>query len=152
MAELVTDRFTVGVFQDPAWAERGIAALVRHGFAPQSLSFIAKASPEIDALAERVFGARPAHVEVKNLGEAVAHGPLVTALNGGGRELASLGIAATVRHAGFQSHDGVIFERLTARGGILVGITTEARAAEALTTLHSYGGGNAAIGAWAGRV
>ena len=152
MAELVTDRFTVGVFKDIEWAERGIAALTRHGFAPQSLSFLAKASPEIDALAERVFGARPPHVEVKNLGETVAHGPLVAALNGEGGELSSLGIAATARHAGFQAHDGVIFERLTERGGVLVAVTSESRAAEALTTFHSFGGGNAAIGAWAGRV
>ena len=51
-----------------------------------------------------------------------------------------------------QAHDGRIFETLTGRGGILVAITSEARAADALAILHSYGGGNAAIGAWAGRL
>jgi hypothetical protein len=152
MAELVTDRFTVGVFQDLAWAERGIEALVRHGFSAHALSLIARATPEIESLAEWLFGAAPVQLDVKNLGPIVAHGPLVTALDGTGGELSTLGLAATMRHAGFQQHDGVIFERLTARGGILVGVTSEARAADALATLHSYGGGNAAIGAWAGRV
>jgi hypothetical protein len=151
MAEPVTD-FTVGVFQDLEWADRGIAGLARHGFGPQSLSIIAKSAPEVDAFVERLFGTSIARVEIKNIGTAVAHGALVAALDGGNSDLGTLGIAATARRAGFQSHDGVIFERLVARGGILVGIASEARAAEALTTLHSYGGGNAAIGAWGGRV
>ena len=37
-------------------------------------------------------------------------------------------------------------------GGVLVAIHSEPRAADALAVLHSYGGGNAAIGAWTGRV
>ena len=45
-----------------------------------------------------------------------------------------------------------IFEALTAKGGVLVAIRSEPRAADALAILHSYGGGNAAIGAWTGRV
>ena len=61
-------------------------------------------------------------------------------------------VAATARRIGFQAHDGRIFEILTSRGGVLVSITSEPRAADALAILHSYGGGNAAIGAWGGRV
>ena len=57
-----------------------------------------------------------------------------------------------MRRVGFQSHDGRIFEALAARGGVLVAIHSEPRAADALALLHSYGGGNAAIGAWTGRV
>ena len=57
-----------------------------------------------------------------------------------------------MRRVGFQAHDGRIFETLTGRGGVLVAIRTEPRAADALAILHSYGGGNAAIGAWTGRV
>ena len=57
-----------------------------------------------------------------------------------------------MRRVGFQAHDGRIFETLTARGGVLVAIHSEPRAADALALLHSYGGGNAAIGAWTGRV
>jgi hypothetical protein len=57
-----------------------------------------------------------------------------------------------MRRVGFQAHDGRIFEALAGRGGILVAIRSEPRAADALALLHSYGGGNAAIGAWTGRV
>ena len=57
-----------------------------------------------------------------------------------------------MRRVGFQAHDARIFDALTARGGVLVAIQGDPRAADALAILHSYGGGNAAIGAWAGRV
>lgn len=154
MADLATDRFTLGVFKDVPAAEKGIEALIRHGFAPRALSVIAKSSPEVDALLQRVLGvsAPPPGAEVANLGPVAAHGPLVGVLDAGAGELASQGIAGTAKHAGFQSHDGVIFERLVARGGILVGVSSEARSSEALETLHAFGGGNAAIGAWAGRL
>ena len=82
----------------------------------------------------------------------LARGPLVNALQGPQRDLPKLGVTATMRRVGFQPHDGRIFETLTARGGILVAIHSEPRAADALAVLHSYGGGNAAIGAWTGRV
>jgi hypothetical protein len=150
--DLSTDKFTIGVFQDVASAEKGIDALARHNFATADLSIIAKQSPEVQALAERLFGAAPAVSEVRNLGPAVLHGLLISALDGERHDFAAQGIAATAGRAGFQPHDGVIFERLTARGGVLVGIRSEGRASEALSTLHAYGGGNAAIGAWAGRV
>jgi hypothetical protein len=61
-------------------------------------------------------------------------------------------VAATARRIGFQAHDGRIFDTLTSRGGVLVSVTSDPRAADALAILHSYGGGNAAIGAWSGRV
>jgi hypothetical protein len=57
-----------------------------------------------------------------------------------------------MRRVGFQAHDGRIFHVLTGRGGVLIAIHSEPRAADALAVLHSYGGGNAAIGAWTGRV
>jgi len=77
---------------------------------------------------------------------------LIDALQGSDRHLTSRGLAATMRRVGFQSHDGFIFERLVEKGGVLVAIQSESRAADALAVLHSFGGGNAAIGAWAGRV
>ena len=46
----------------------------------------------------------------------------------------------------------VLAHRKDHRGGVLVAIKSEPRAADALAILHSYGGGNAAIGAWTGRV
>lgn len=144
--------FTVGVFQDIAWAERGLEALKQRGFDPLALSIVAKHSPDVSALVERVLGGETTPIEIRGLGPSVATGSLIGALQGGDDALGRTGIAASIRRAGFQAHDGVIFETLTARGGVLVGVESEPLAADALTVLHSYGGGNAAIGAWTGRV
>jgi len=152
MIEAAMGLFTLGVFQDAAWAEKGLQALTAQGFVPEAISLIAKDSPEVAALAERVFGSPVGTVEIRGLGLARARGPLVEALQGGDRALTKQGIAATARRVGFQLHDGQIFETLTARGGVLVAVTSDARAADALAVLHSYGGGNASIGAWSGRV
>lgn len=151
MSDVAADCFTVGVFQDVAWAERGIEALRRHNFPAEVLSIIAKATPEAEALAKKTLGAVD-RIDIKHLGPSVAKGPLVGALQRETHDLATLGIGATMRRVGFQMHDGFIFEQLTARGGILVAIRSEVRAADALAALHAYGGGNAAIGAWTGRV
>jgi hypothetical protein len=147
-----TDRFTVGVFQDVQWARRGVDALLRGGFVPDSLTIIARETPDATALIESALGGPPDRLEVKELGATVARGPLVTALQGEDTGLTSLGIGSAISRAGFQRHDGHIFETLTGRGGVLVAVRSEPRAADALATLHAYGGGNAAIGAWTGRV
>ena len=144
--------FTVGVFQDTIWAERGLEALKKHGFTPESLSVFAKNTSKVAELVERVFDVAITRLEVQGLGTAHAYGSLVGALQGTDEGLERTGVAATIRRAGFQVHDGFIFETLTARGGILVAIESEPRAADALALLHAYGGGNAAIGAWTGRV
>ena len=151
MVQTDTGRFTVGVFQDLAWAERGVEALKKQGLAAESLSILGKASPELTSFIEQQLGA-PQTLDVKDLGPTVARGPLVAALQGDDQGLHSLGVAGTMRRVGFQAHDGRIFDALTARGGVLVAIHSEPRAADALAVLHSYGGGNAAIGAWSGRV
>ncbi len=147
-----TGRFTVGVFQDLDWARRGIDALLRGGFVPESLTVIAKESPAAAELIETTLGGPAERVELKELGPVVARGPLVSALQGEDGGLANLGLGSTIGRAGFQRHDGHIFETLTGRGGVLVAVRNEPRAADALATLHAYGGGNAAIGAWTGRV
>ena len=144
--------FTVGVFQDGAWADRGIAALVADGFAPDSLSVLVKASPEADALIRERFGSPGVAVTSKGLGALIANGPFLRTLQGEDSALTTSTLAATIRRAGFQSHDGYIFQALVERGGVLVAVETEPRAADALAILHAYGGGNAAIGAWTGRV
>lgn len=152
MIEVSSGLFTIGVFQDVPWAEKGIQALKTHNFPVDALSFIAKESPDVAALAERTFaGAVPA-IEIRGLGTVRAKGPLIEALQGSDQALTRLGIAATARRVGFQPHDGRIFETLTSRGGVLVSVSSEARASDALAVLHSYGGGNAAIGAWVGRL
>ncbi|MGE5244333.1 MAG: hypothetical protein ACM3SQ_08910 [Betaproteobacteria bacterium] len=152
MMDVDTGRFTVGVFQDVAWAKKGLDALIQAGFPPEGLSIMARDAPETTALVQQVFGVAPDRFDLPGIGPIVARGPLVEALQGSARDLARLGLAGSMRRVGFQSHDGRIYDTLTARGGVLVAIRSEPRAADALALLHSYGGGNAAIGAWTGRV
>jgi hypothetical protein len=144
--------YTVGVFQDLAWARRGIDALMAQGFEAESLALLVKSSHEAEALIQTKFGREPDRLDVARLGAILATGPLIATLQGNDRALHTAGVAGSFRRAGFQAHDGQIFENLLSRGGVLVGISNERRAADALATLHAYGGGNAAIGAWAGRV
>lgn len=145
-------RFTIGVFQDVQWARKGLEALLDDGFAPESLTVLAKETPETAALIEEALGGVPERLELKVVGTTLARGPLVATLQGSDSGLATAGLGRVISRAGFQSHDGHIYETLTGRGGVLVAIRNEARAADALAKLHSYGGGNAAIGAWTGRV
>jgi hypothetical protein len=152
MIDVETGRFTIGVFQDVAWAQKGLAALQAAGLSPASLSIIAKESPEVASLIERTLGGPAERLDLAATGPILARGPVLAALQGATGDLPKLGIAGTMRRVGFQSHDGRIYEVLTARGGVLVAIHSEPRAADALAVLHSYGGGNAAIGAWTGRV
>ena len=152
MAQVQTECFAVGVFSDAQWAARGLEALRRHGFEPGSLSVLAHETPESDALVRETFGLDGTRLEIKGQEAVVAHGPLVDALQGPTQDLPSLGIAATMRRVGFQTHDGFIFDTLVSRGGVLVAVCDEPRAADALAVLFAFGGGNAAIGAWTGRV
>jgi hypothetical protein len=152
MVEVDAGRFTVGVFQDAVWAAKGIAALIQAGMPAESLTVLAKDAPEAAALLEQTLGAQGARLDIAGVGTTVLRGPMVDALQGNAKDLARLGLAGTMRRVGFQAHDGRIFEALVARGGILVSVHSEPRAADALAVLLSYGGGNAAIGAWTGRV
>jgi hypothetical protein len=144
--------YTAGVFQDVVWARRGIDALLAQGFDAESLAILTKSTPEAEALIQETLGREPDRFEVPKLGGVVATGPLVTELLGRDRAPLTVGVSGPFRRAGFQMHDGQIFENLIGRGGVLVGISSERRAADALATLHAYGGANAAIGAWSGRV
>lgn len=152
MAQVESALFTVGVFKDIAWAERGIDALKQQGFTAECLTVAAKASPEAEAFIARALGAAPEPMDLPLVGAAVARGALVGTLNGPGRDLAKVGMAAAMRRAGFQPHDGLIFETLVGKGGVLVAVRDAPRAADALAVMQSYGGGNAAIGAWSKRV
>jgi hypothetical protein len=152
MAAVDAGRFTVGVFQDAVWAQKGLEALRSAGLLPESLSIIARESAEVATLMTHTFGAAGQRLELRGIGAALARGPLVGALQGESKDLARLGISGTMRRVGFQAHDGRIFETLTAKGGVLVAVHSEPRAADALAVMLSYGGGNAAIGAWTGRV
>jgi hypothetical protein len=146
------DTYTVAVFQDADWARRGIAALLEDGFAPSTLTILAKDSPETHRLCDEMLGGPGERIELRGLGTSVARGSLVAVLQGADNALATGGIGGTITRAGFQRHDGHIFETLASRGGVLVAVRDARRAADALAKMHSYGGGNAAIGAWSGRV
>ena len=152
MDEVERQCFTVGVFQDVESAQRGLEALENEGFTSDALSLVSKETPEASALLQRTFGVDGVKLDIVRIGPVVAHGPLVGAIQGRARDLDRAGVAATMRRVGFQAHDGFIFETLTARGGVMVGVHSEPRAADALAVMFAYGGGNAAIGAWAGRV
>jgi hypothetical protein len=152
MVDADTGRFTVAVFQDVAWATKGIAALKQAGFPADSLTLMGKSAPDVAALVQTSLGSAGATFDVTGVGSLVAGGPMVDVLQGSARDLPKLGLSGTMRRVGFQPHDARIFEALTERGGVLVAIRSEPRAADALAILFSYGGGNAAIGAWTGRV
>jgi hypothetical protein len=152
MVDVDAGRFTVGVFQDVTWAEKGLEALVRAGLPPGMLSIVAKDTPETAAFIGRHLGDDIQRLEVHGVGATLAKGPLLPALQGSACDLGNLGLSGTMRRVGFQPHDGRIYETLTARGGVLVAIHSESRAADALALLLSFGGGNAAIGAWTGRI
>jgi hypothetical protein len=152
MVDIDSGQFTVGVFQDVAWADKGIAALKQAGFPADSMTVMGKEGGDVGSLITRTLGADGDRLDVAGIGPVLARGPLVAALQGSARELPKLGLSGTMRRVGFQAHDARIFEVLTGRGGVLVAIRSEPRAADALAILHSYGGGNAAIGAWGGRV
>ena len=144
--------FTIGVFQDATWAERALGALSADGFPPESLSLLAQASSGADGLFPSVLGQEPDRLSLPGLGEVLAAGTLVPVLQGGDAGLTGRGLASTIGRAGFQAHDGYIYETLVGRGGVLVAVQHLPRAADALARMHAYGGGNAAIGAWTGRV
>jgi hypothetical protein len=145
-------RFTIGVFQDVAWARKGSEALLDAGFVSESLTIIAQDTPEAATLIEEILGEPAERVELKALGTVLARGPLVAALQGADERLRTAGLGGAITRVGFQPHDGHIYETLTGRGGVLVAVRNEPRAADALAKLLSYGGGNAAIGAWSGRL
>jgi hypothetical protein len=113
---------------------------------------VAKDGPQAGDLIQKVLGTPAVPIHLPDGGDVVAAGPLVQALDGPGHDLARIGLATAMKRVGFQMHDGQIYLRLTERGGVLVAVRSDPRAAEALATLFSYGGGNAAIGAWAGRL
>jgi hypothetical protein len=119
---------TVAVFKDLEWARRGVAELRRNDFPPEAMSVIAKPGEGVADWAAGVLGAAVPAVTLPRLGEVLAAGPLVEALDGGAGRFGRGGLAATANAAGFQPHDGQIFETLVERGGILVAVRSEPRA------------------------
>ena len=157
MAGVETGRFvgglhTVAVFKDLDAAKAGVEALRKKGFAVESLSVLGKASEPLTAFGVAATGRDLQAFALAQVGDVLGAGPLVDTLDAGTGQLARAGLASTLLKAGFQTHDGRIFEMLVEKGGVLVAVRNEPRAADALSVFHNYGGGNAAIGAWAGRL
>jgi hypothetical protein len=152
MSQPEQNLFSVGVFKDLAWAERGVEALKAQGFDPATLSFVARQTPDVSAFVERVTGSVPDVLDLPVVGVTVGCGELVAVLQGPSTDLCRVGLAGAMRRAGFQPHDGLIYETLTGKGGILVAAHGAPRVADALSVLLNQGAGNAAIGAWTGRV
>ena len=147
------DRFTIGVFQDAAWARRGVEALLRDGFIADVDYHPRQRLTGSGRLIESTLGAPADRVDLKSLGPVLARGPLVAALQGARQR------SRVVRPRGddrpwrvSRPTTATFTKRSPGAAGILVAIRSEPRAADALAKLHAYGGGNAAIGAWTGRV
>ena len=64
--------FTIGVFQDVEWAQRGLEALGKEGFAAESLSLITRQTPEAADLLKRTFGVDGDTMDVARVGSVVA--------------------------------------------------------------------------------
>ena len=132
MIDAQTGLFTVGVFQDVAWAAKALDALKQAGFRPTERPFSRKTRRDAAALIEKTFGRPGDRLELggdRRGGRARAARRRAA---GTARRSGEVGLAGTMRRVGFQAHDGRIFETLTARGGILVAIRSEPRAADAL--------------------
>lgn len=144
--------FTTGVFQDAASAALAVEALRADRFPAECISLLGQDSESAAELVRSVSGEPGAVRQVHGMGAVRTTGPLAAVLDGDDDGLGTRGLAATAGRAGYQSHDGRIYDALVRRGGVLVAVEGAARAADALAVLHAYGGGNAAIGAWSGRL
>src|SRR2546430_15100115 len=116
MIDVDTGRFTVGVFQDTAWASKGLDALKRAGFPVESLTILAKETPDAAALIEKALGAAGERLDVAGGGPIIARGPLIDALPGSARDLTKLGLARPVRRVGLPAHHRPIFGTPPRRG------------------------------------
>src|SRR5262245_36378428 len=109
MVDASAGLFTVGVFQDVAWATKGLDALKRAGFANESLTVMAKEGADAASLIERTLGSAGDRIEAADVGPLIGRGPLVAVLQGSASDLKKLGMAGTMRRVGFQPHDARIF-------------------------------------------
>lgn len=157
MAVAETGRFvgglhTVAVFKDLDAAKLAVEVLRKKGFAAEAISVLAKPSEPLPSWGTTATARALQPLALPKLGDVVAAGPLIDALDAGAGQLVKSGLAASMVGIGFQPHDGLIYEALVEKGGVLVAVRNEPRAADALSVFHNYGGGNAAIGAWSGRL
>ena len=101
MVEVETGRFTVGVFQDVAWAKKGLDALMRAGLPAESLSIIAKDSADVGSLIQQTLGRSGRAARLTGAGTVLTGGPLVDALQRLARDLPTLGLSGRCAAWGF---------------------------------------------------
>ena len=114
MIEVEAGRFTVGVFQDVAWAAKGIDALEAGGLAARVADDSREGERRTRPRCSRSRSARPAsRLDIAGVGPVVAaRAAWSRRCRASARDLAKLGLAGTMRRVGFQAHDGRIFEAL----------------------------------------
>jgi len=140
MAKAEKTLFIVGVFKDLAWAEKGIDALREQGFQQAVVSVMMKGRPRRRLV--RPKGDRRRTRPSWNCRNWVpwwARVPWSVFSRARARDLGKIGISGAIRRAGFQAHDGLIYETLAERGACWVAIEDPARASDALAILLSYG-------------
>src|SRR5207237_1603928 len=98
--------FTVGVFHNVPWAKRGLEALARHGFPAESLTVLAKDSPDVRLLISTHLRADPEVLTVERLGAVAARGPLVDTLQGSDGDIARRGVLGSIGRTVFPRDDG----------------------------------------------
>ena len=130
---------------------KGLDALKQAGFPAESLTILAKDGPDARLVvaahgSERPASARHCRHRRRPGARTDGRGPQARA-----RDLPKLVCRARCGGSGFSRTTAASSTTLTGRGGVLVAIRERASAADALAMLHSYGGGNAAIGAWTGK-
>src|SRR5919112_3782985 len=99
------DLYTIGVFQDVEWARRGVDALLRDGFPPESITILAKDTAKADGLISAALAGSPDRLDLVRLGTAVGRGPLIEVLQGDDQGLTRFGVGSTVGRVGFQRHE-----------------------------------------------
>ena len=68
MNDVETGRFTVAVFQDVAWAQKGLNALKQIGLPAESLTILAKAESCRRALIQQTLGFAGEPIELASVG------------------------------------------------------------------------------------
>src|SRR5436309_6841489 len=119
MVQVDVGRFTLGVFQDLAWAAKGLDALTRAGFRAESLTILAKDSPEASAFIEKALGSPGERLDVAGLGPTSFPGPRWAPPQAPAAVLRNPGLAGRSDPAGFQAMMPAILGPRPGGGAIL---------------------------------
>lgn len=153
----------VGVFDDPANAERALSGLRDAGFAPSDVGVVTRPA---DAYAEAPVGVEPAPrvdetsgiltggllggvtgwlvglttLAVPGVGPLLAAGPLVAAVSGSGLGAAAGGLIGHFVAAGHEDDEAHWYEEQVRAGKLLLTVHAHDRSDEARTIMGQHGG------------